>query len=442
MATAPFLSPTPAPQGPYGVSMPSTQPGGASQAALTRGQAGGLVCTYSMAQSPSSVATVTSAEQTFTVIGGSGAQISIATTDLVIVNKPTAQAGLGWGNVRASAANQVGITVHNLSAGFLTPTASEVYTVVGLKGFSPLTASWSPVSVAANTTVEQQVSVPGLRSGELLIASKPTAQAGLDIVGARVVRDGVAGVTFGNSTAGVLTPTASETYTFSSLGGIDTNSPFLTYQVSVGTLTGVATATTAQQNVTLSALASTDIVLGVTKPTNQAGLCVVAGRVSSAGNLGIILNNVTAGTLTPTANEVYVAEIQRATPVAPFVLYQATISPASVAANTTAEQTFAVTGIIANAPVLVNKPTPQAGLGISGSRASSTNNIGITFSNFTATAITPTAGETYVVGQFQMPVDASGGSVLQSAMAGFDTVKVLANAMRTVLVNEGFMAGA
>lgn len=79
------------------------------------------------------------------------------------------------------------------------------------------------------------------------------------------------------------------------------------------------------------------------------------------------------------------------------VLLGLTISPAIVAANTTAEQTFTLTGVQVGDVVSVNKPTAQAGLGIVGARVSAANTIAITFSNNTASGITPTAGEVYVV---------------------------------------------
>lgn len=73
-----------------------------------------------------------------------------------------------------------------------------------------------------------------------------------------------------------------------------------------------------------------------------------------------------------------------------------TLSPASVAANTTAEQIFAVPNILATDVVVnVTKPSAQAGLGIVGSRVSSAGNVGITFSNNTAAPIVPTAAEVY-----------------------------------------------
>ena len=74
-----------------------------------------------------------------------------------------------------------------------------------------------------------------------------------------------------------------------------------------------------------------------------------------------------------------------------------TLTPAAVAANTTAEQLFAVTNVAVGDVINVNKPTSQAGLGLAGVRVSSAGNIGITFINATAASITPTAAEVYQV---------------------------------------------
>ena len=73
-----------------------------------------------------------------------------------------------------------------------------------------------------------------------------------------------------------------------------------------------------------------------------------------------------------------------------------TLSPASVAANTTAEQTFTVPGVNASDVCIdVTKPTAQAGLGIVGCRVSAANTVGVTFSNNTASPIVPTASQVY-----------------------------------------------
>lgn len=73
------------------------------------------------------------------------------------------------------------------------------------------------------------------------------------------------------------------------------------------------------------------------------------------------------------------------------------LTPSSVGANTTAEQTFTVNGLIVGDQVAVTKPTNQAGLGIVNSRVSANNTLAITFSNNTGGGITPTAGEVYVI---------------------------------------------
>lgn len=75
-----------------------------------------------------------------------------------------------------------------------------------------------------------------------------------------------------------------------------------------------------------------------------------------------------------------------------------TLSPALVALNTTAEQTFTVPGILATDVIIdVTKPTAQAGLGIVGSRVTAANTVGITFSNNTGSNITPTASQVYLI---------------------------------------------
>lgn len=80
------------------------------------------------------------------------------------------------------------------------------------------------------------------------------------------------------------------------------------------------------------------------------------------------------------------------------MILQATLSPAEVAANTSAEQTFTVQGLHANDVVIaVVKPTAQAGIGIVGFRVTSTGLLAITFANFTAGAITPTASQVYKI---------------------------------------------
>jgi hypothetical protein len=71
----------------------------------------------------------------------------------------------------------------------------------------------SPAEVAANTSAEQTFTMPGIRSGDVIVGvSKPTTQAGIGIVGWRVSADNTLAITFMNTTAGAITPTASQVY--------------------------------------------------------------------------------------------------------------------------------------------------------------------------------------------------------------------------------------
>lgn len=76
--------------------------------------------------------------------------------------------------------------------------------------------------------------------------------------------------------------------------------------------------------------------------------------------------------------------------------FEATIDPAAIAANTSAEQTFTVTGLLVDHVVTVNKPTATAGIGIVGARVSAANTLAITFMNSTGGALNP-GSETYSV---------------------------------------------
>ena len=91
----------------------------------------------------------------------------------------------------------------------------EVVNDPRLEYFSLLFAvGWSPVEVAANTSAEQDLTVTGVKVGDVISVNKPSAQAGLGVVGVRVKSAALVSVTFGNFTALAITPTASETYSF------------------------------------------------------------------------------------------------------------------------------------------------------------------------------------------------------------------------------------
>lgn len=76
------------------------------------------------------------------------------------------------------------------------------------------------------------------------------------------------------------------------------------------------------------------------------------------------------------------------------------VNVASVAQNTTAEQTFTLTGLKVGDMVFVNKPALDAGLGIVGCRVSAADTIAISYVNATGSAIDP-AAETYKIFWFR-----------------------------------------
>lgn len=423
----------------YGDTAPGPQPSGAAQSALLRGVAFGTIATQATSQSPAAVVSNAATEVTLTIMPNvTGAFFQAASTDFIYVQKPTSQAGIGIGNVRpTSTANQIGVTFSNPTNTSVTPTAAEKYGVVVIRGLPTLTASLTPAAVSAQTIVEQQFAVPGLRAGELVQVSKPTAQTGLNIVGCRVVSANLLGITFENAQLTTpVTPTAAETYTILSLGGLDGVSNNIAIEAPAGILVTVATTTTAEQAVTITGLTTSDFITGVSKPTAQAGLGVVGWRVSGTNIAGITFMNGTGAAITPTSSEVYGVQIFRPNPVAPLVVYNPTLAPTGVAALTTAEQIFTVTGVLANSVAWVNKPSAQNGLGIAGVRATTNaNQIGITFINGSAATITP-ATEAYVVGNFQQAIpDAGAGFVYQMSPQQQNNV-VLTNAIRNALAGN------
>lgn len=73
--------------------------------------------------------------------------------------------------------------------------------------------TFNPAAVATVTTAEQTVTATGVKTGDIVYWSKPTATAGVGVVNARVSAADTIALTFVNPTAGSVDP-ASETWTF------------------------------------------------------------------------------------------------------------------------------------------------------------------------------------------------------------------------------------
>lgn len=269
------------------------------------------------------------------------------------------------------------------TAGNMFSTAADV-TIFGL--------SLSPVSVAANTAAEQSLTVTGVLATDAVITIKPTTQAGLLVGTSRVASANTVEVTFGNVTAAPITPTTTETYAFITIGAALQTTAVLTPAP-------VLANTVSEQFFTVAGVSPGQAVI-VNKPTAQAGLIIVNTRASGANQVAIQFENLTGATITPTASETYVFASASGFQPAPIMdVFTQTLTPVSVAANTSAEQTFTVAGLISGGKVIVTKPTVTTGLSIAGARISAANTLAINFANNTGAAITPIP-EAYQVAYF------------------------------------------
>jgi hypothetical protein len=86
------------------------------------------------------------------------------------------------------------------------------YVLGNLVKQSVISVTLSPVAIVLNTTAEQTFTVNGLLAGDVVCVNKPTAQAGLGIVGSRVSAANTLGITFSNNTGSSITPTAAQVY--------------------------------------------------------------------------------------------------------------------------------------------------------------------------------------------------------------------------------------
>jgi hypothetical protein len=85
------------------------------------------------------------------------------------------------------------------------------------------------------------------------------------------------------------------------------------------------------------------------------------------------------------------------TPVSTLFIIKQTLTPASVAANTSAEQTFTVPSLQVGDSIDINKASHQVGLSIGNVRVSAANTLAIQYVNTTGSPIVPTA-EQYIIG--------------------------------------------
>lgn len=428
------------PVGMYGAT-PVAQRKNANQISVSQAAACGVLFSVNtQGLSPNVVGTSQAQTQAITITNGSPFVVG----DMLLVNKPTAQAGLGILNARVSTASIAVLNFANLTAAGVTPTAGEAYSFQALRSLAT-SISITPTSVTALTVASQTFSVTGLAPNMFVAvqaAASTLEQPNLGIAGARVVSNGVLGIDFINVSQAPITPTAGS-YNIFAANGLNALNNLIVLGANIGASTGIAAGATTTIQIreialTVSTIAADDTVVGISKPSAQGAVGLLGGRVSSANviALSFIIGSAAA---TPTANEVYNVTLYRANPVAPMSLLTQAITPTSVAASTTAEQTFTVTGISASTFVYGVKPSATPGLGIVGWRVAGANSVGITFANPTSAAITPPS-ETYLFANFNnMPNSQSWYQ--QQVSISANALTNLANDLRTTLVNLGPITG-
>jgi len=424
----------------YGAT-PQPQASGGAFAAVAKGEAAGLVGTFFFVATPHAVAANSTWETGLTTVIGGTASVIPQAGDLIYVNKPTAQAGVGVGNVRVSGTNSIAVSFSNLSSGAVSPTAGEVYRAVVLRGMVSNVVTLSPAPVLPNTTAEQVFTVPGIQAGSVVQVMKPSSQGGLDVAGVRVAAANQVGITFMNVGASSVTPTASEGYTVWQVAGLDaTNNNILVEELITGNQSVV---TVKELTYTVAGLATTDAIVGITKPSAETTVLMGGARIAGATSLAVTYGNTSTTAITPSATaEIYGITLFRPNPAAPCVTYAPALTPTGVAASTTAEQSFTVTGLTVNSPVWVNPPsTMPAGLGLVGARTSAANTLYLTFANTGATTATPPSG-VYSVANFQVGNIDTGAGWIQTISPQEAQSANLLTAIRTALVANGLVAGS
>lgn len=379
----------------YGVPAqgPITLPANPSQAQASFAQGQSAIVCYSSTQTPGAVNANTCAEQALTVTG-------VAAGSLVYVSNPTLTtlgfAGLGIAGARVSAANTVQVKFFNVTAGNLTPTATQAYLFVEIRGPLIQTQAVTPKAVAATSTSTQQfATVPaagqqglssaqhGLTSGvtalnqnppaittlapgavptpvnqipvllgtpQTVIGNKPTEQAGLAIHNWRIAGNNLLEVNYLNTSGAPITPTA-ETYSFFACRGMSLHG-VVEYLVNVGTLGALTATDNTNYSLTVNGVVVGDRVAYIVKPSEQAHVGTYTGRVSAANTVIINVMDANAAAATPTGSEVWAIGIVKAFVARGAILTQftAVFTPAQVAAVIGAEQTFALPNALGITP--------------------------------------------------------------------------------------------
>lgn len=280
--------------------------------------------------------------------------------------------------------------------------------------------------------------------GMMAMVEKAAHQANLVVCGCRVAGENKVAVTYAVTGAANVTPTANETYRFVAFNDMAAVSPLLNITANLANCIAAAANTSNATAVTAAGISTTDVVLQ-TQTALQTPL-VFGGAQATANTITFAYGGGVPGG-TP-ANGVYTFPVLKQDVGYPVKVFSVTLTPASVAAITTAEQIFTLPSNVtlqANSTVIVNKSTHTSGIGVVGARANSTSTLGITYMNVTTGAIVPPA-ETYLIANFPsyaptISANQIEGCCTQIIQPTFNSLLDQGNEFQQSLVEAGIIAG-
>lgn len=292
--------------------------------------------------------------------------------------------GVSPAATQRSNGNQIAISNSQLNATLIGLTVSAVW---------PSSGTISATTISPIAVVFQSAGL--ISSLDVVMVNKILPQAGIGILQARVSTVSTVLLQYINMTNSNVTQTVTETVVATNFRGMAQSVTLSPPVISGGSIS--------EAQFTVSGL-STDQLVYVVKPTDQLGLGIVGSRVVSNNTLGIsFINNLTTA-VTPTASEVYQIVALNGVYSTNNMLLAKVVLSAGVGAVTTISgvttRTIAVTGFaVTDDPISIQRTLSQQDLALVGVNVNAANQLALTYVNTgqTASPVTPTAGETYVI---------------------------------------------
>lgn len=292
--------------------------------------------------------------------------------------------GVSPAATQRSNGNQANFSNTQLNATLVGLTVSAVW---------PSSGTISPTTVSPIAVVFQSAGF--ISAIDVVLVNKILPQSGLGILQARVSTVSTVLLQYINMTGSTLTQTVTETVIATNFRGMAQTVTLSPPVISANSIQ--------EAQFTVSGL-TTDSLVYVVKPTDQLGLGIVGSRVVSNNTLGIsFINNLTTA-ITPTASEAYaVVALNGLYATNNMLLAKVVLNAASGTVNTISgvtSRTIAVTGFATSDDMIgIQRTLTQQDLALVGVNVNAVNQLALTYINTgqTASPVTPTQGETYVI---------------------------------------------